>query len=315
MGLREECRGNWKEILSAIGIPYESLTGKCVPCPVCGGSDRFVFDDKNGEGGWFCRHCGGPSGCGGAGNGLKLVQKFLGVDWEVASDRVRQVLGKTRHQKKIEASGSSDLDKYNRMSQVWSECVPVGASGLVARYLGNRGLQHNDRLGFHPSLYWGEDGIHGYAPAMVARVISYDDLLVGIHRTYLDPETGGKANIPKPKKLMQSLPGLMGGAIRLSNIGEDGILGIAEGIETALSASLLNDVPVWSCVSANGIEQFIPPKAVRLLMVFADNDDHAVGQLAAFRLKARLHKLGISCEVVIPTENDWNDCLIKKTRE
>ena len=36
-------------------------------CPVCGGSDRFRFDDKEGRGTWFCNQCG-------AGDGLKLVE-------------------------------------------------------------------------------------------------------------------------------------------------------------------------------------------------------------------------------------------------
>ncbi|NYY79755.1 hypothetical protein DMH17_06695 [Raoultella planticola] len=37
---------------------------------MCGGADRFRFDDKEGRGTWFCNQCG-------AGDGLKLVEKVF----------------------------------------------------------------------------------------------------------------------------------------------------------------------------------------------------------------------------------------------
>ena len=40
------CQGRWRTILSEVGIPASALTGKNGPCPICGGKDRFRFDDK-----------------------------------------------------------------------------------------------------------------------------------------------------------------------------------------------------------------------------------------------------------------------------
>ncbi|HBX7554319.1 TPA: toprim domain-containing protein, partial [Klebsiella pneumoniae] len=55
-------------------------------CPVCGGADRFRFDDKEGRGTWFCNQCG-------AGDGLKLVEKVFGISASEAARKVNAVTG------------------------------------------------------------------------------------------------------------------------------------------------------------------------------------------------------------------------------
>ena len=55
---------------------------------------------------------------------------------------------------------------------------------------------------------------------------------IAIHRTYLAPDGPGKADVPKSRMMLGSV---MGGAVRLGNIGEHGVVGLGEGIETALS--------------------------------------------------------------------------------
>jgi hypothetical protein len=53
------------------------------------------------------------------------------------------------------------------------------------------------------------------------------------------------------------------GAVRLFPAAE--YMGIAEGIETALAAAQRFGVPVWSCISAAGIQSFEPPEGIREL--------------------------------------------------
>ncbi|MDF3691456.1 primase-helicase zinc-binding domain-containing protein, partial [Enterobacter hormaechei] len=55
-------------------------------CPVCGGSDRFRFDDREGRGTWYCNQCG-------AGDGLKLVEKVFGMNASEAAGKVNAVTG------------------------------------------------------------------------------------------------------------------------------------------------------------------------------------------------------------------------------
>ena len=78
-------------------------------------------------------------------------------------------------------------------------------------------------------------------PALLAMVLTHNGKPAGLHRTFLTA-AGGKADVPATRKLLGTLPA--GAAVRLAD--HESLLGIAEGIETALSASMLFNVPCWS---------------------------------------------------------------------
>ncbi|MFK0370166.1 primase-helicase zinc-binding domain-containing protein [Enterobacter sichuanensis] len=81
--VKQAC-GHWPRILPALGVKV--IKNRHQACPVCGGSDRFRFDDKEGRGTWFCNQCG-------AGDGLKLVEKVFGVTASEAAGKVDAVTG------------------------------------------------------------------------------------------------------------------------------------------------------------------------------------------------------------------------------
>ncbi|WP_049109876.1 primase-helicase zinc-binding domain-containing protein [Enterobacter hormaechei] len=81
--VKQAC-GHWPRILPALGVKV--MKNRHQACPVCGGSDRFRFDDKEGRGTWLCNQCG-------AGDGLKLVEKVFGVTASEAAVRVDAVTG------------------------------------------------------------------------------------------------------------------------------------------------------------------------------------------------------------------------------
>lgn len=81
--VRQAC-GHWPRILPALGVKV--IKNRHQACPVCGGSDRFRFDDKEGRGTWFCNQCG-------AGDGLKLVEKVFDVSSSEAAQKVDAVTG------------------------------------------------------------------------------------------------------------------------------------------------------------------------------------------------------------------------------
>ena len=108
---------------------------------------------------------------------------------------------------------------------------------------------------------------------------------------------------------------LNGAAIRLGAPGE--VLGVAEGIETALSVYTATGLPTWSTICANGMEHFVPPAGVKVVLIWADKDRSETGAKAAKVLARRLREEGIlgvilTIEKPIPTEAkglDWNDIL------
>ena len=94
--ITELANGHWPSILGALaGLSSDQLTDKHQPCPLCGGKDRYRFDDQDGSGSWFCNQCGGPSQSGGAGSGMELLMRRTGWEFKEAAQRVEQHLGIT----------------------------------------------------------------------------------------------------------------------------------------------------------------------------------------------------------------------------
>jgi putative DNA primase/helicase len=92
-------------------------------------------------------------------------------------------------------------------------------------------------------------------------------------------------------------------------------MGIAEGIETAMAASILNKtMPVWAAVNGTMLAKWTPPAETKTIFIFADNDENFTGQAKAYQLANRLSvQFKKRCEIRMPNETgDWADIL--KTR-
>lgn len=95
--LQEAARGRWPGILAALaGLSDQQLTDRHQPCPLCGGEDRYRFDDRDGNGTWFCNRCGGKNQAGGAGNGMDMLMRRNGWDYATAAKRLEEHLGISR---------------------------------------------------------------------------------------------------------------------------------------------------------------------------------------------------------------------------
>lgn len=205
--------------------------------------------------------------------------------------------------------------------QIFACAHPLLRQSPVGQYLVNRGL---GRLSKCPdalrmaALPYFDDGVEiGRYPVMLGAVTTPEDVLVGLHRTYIS-ETGKKAPVPCPKKLSRTSGLLSGASIKLFNpvvINGRLTLGVTEGIETALACYLASDIPIWSCVSASGIKSFHWPAGLQSLVVFSDNDPHGVGQSAARELAGRAAAAGLECRVLIPETvgTDWLDVYVGGT--
>jgi len=286
-----EAKGRWFDILAQLGIPERFLTKKNGPCPLCGGKDRFRWSNMDDNGTYFC------SGCG-PGGGAQLAMKFKGMSFIEFKDAVRPILGtaKVRETKKAD---EAELRRQRR--DLWLSGNSITESDPVGIYL-------TSRLG-HPiesselRCVLTDDGA-----TMLARVQSENGKRVEtLHRTFLTQE--GKKIDGVARKMM---PGAVnkGGAVRLMPP-VDGAVGVAEGVETALSAHILFGVPVWAVLGDSFLRAWNPPAEVSKVIIFADNDAGHAGQAAAHECARRCFSTGKSVEVRIPDGigSDWNDVL------
>jgi len=281
------------------GVHESFLKNKHGPCPICGGKDRFRFDNKEGRGTFICNQCG-------AGDGFKLLELLKGWCFRDAADNVEKIVGGFV---KLEVKPEDDdAKKMAAVKRIWNETEPVTKGDPVWLYLNRRiGLDLVPScLRYHPALPHIDDGVIDYYPAMVAAVTNCEGVGIGVHRIYLTEE-GQKAPVDKAKKLLAGKP-MNGASIKLSQK-IDGELGIAEGIETALAASRRFSMPVWASISAGLMEQWVPPVGVSSVVVFGDNDASYTGQASAFLLAKKLRLKGILVDVRIPHEegSDWCD--------
>lgn len=87
---KARARGQWRGILSSLGISVPDRERAHAPCPGCGGKDRFRFDDKDGGGSFICSQGGAGTL---AGDGFDLVRHARRVDAAEALRLVCDSLG------------------------------------------------------------------------------------------------------------------------------------------------------------------------------------------------------------------------------
>jgi DNA primase len=124
--------------------------------------------------------------------------------------------------------------------------------------------------------------------------------VVAVQRTFLAPDGAGKATIENPKR---SLGSIARGAVCLAPAGA--VVGLAEGIETGLSAMELFHVPVW-CALGSNLAGVRLPRAVRQVAIFADRG--AAGEAAAEKARETFRLQGRKVTVRLPAiGKDFND--------
>ena len=216
--------------------------------------------------------------------------------------------------------------KRENLRKIWSETIPLNHSHAYAAraYLESRGLgkvlQAPPRnLRAHRGLqYWDGFTNLGTFPALVALFHAASGKPVTLHVTYLRSDGGAKAGVPSPKKIMPvPVRGTTrGGAIQLYEP-VAGILGLAEGLESALSMFLLQKIPVWSAYCADNLGRVNLPASLRQLHIGIDIDASGKGEQVAQILAKRMGRLSPTTKIFIVTPEvdgtgDLNDELRRR---
>ena len=290
---KDAAKGRWDIIYKAYG--HNIIPNKHQVCPLCerSGSSGIRITDKTGNGDWVCV-CG-------AGNGFTLLMESLGLPFAEVAKQIDEIIG-NKPDRVVKAKLTGIPKKIAATSKpitgTWSEYYLKGR-GIIN--LPTMSVHHCDSV-----PYFNESGEKtGNYEAMVATVTDAQTLeILQQHITYLN---GGNKLYRKVRNLTDvdyKIP-----VIRLMDA--EKTLGIAEGIETALSASDKYNVPCWSVINSGFMKRFRAPLGVTRLYVFADNDRSLTGHAAAFECaRANLSAKNDVCEVVVawPDEpGDFND--------
>lgn len=268
--------GRWGDILPKFGISQKFLHNKHGPCPVCGGTKPFRFDDRHGNGDHICTHHG-------AGDGFSLLMMATGKPF---SEVARMVEAMAENCRTLPLPQPLPPLSPCQLRNMWRGARRIVPGDIADTYLRRRGIA----LDTFPACLRTTDD------ALVAAIQGPDGRCVMLQRTCY--ETGER------RFTRGTMP--PGSAVRLARIDGDE-LAIAEGIETALSSRL----PTWAVLTAVNMERFLVPQGVRRLTIIADNDATFTGQRAAYSLahKVRLRDK-IEVRVMVPGEiGDINDIL------
>lgn len=234
-------------------------------------------------------------------NGRVLLHCFAGCR---AEDIFATLMSATSPVARSPQAASAVIDLPRRSTAtaaqaMWNAALPVkGTPGEV--YLQSRALPANsDALRFvacarHPNA------IGSGMAALLAAIQGPDNALLAVQRTFLTRE-GEKAGVD-PARMM--LGRLGHGAVRLAQA--TSIIGLAEGVETALAASQLHGIPCWAACGAR-LERISLPASVRHVVLFADNDPP--GLATADRAARCFRADGRFVETLVPATPgaDWAD--------
>jgi putative DNA primase/helicase len=296
----------WREVLLSAGFEDRTLRKTHGPCPICGGKDRFRFTNKFKRGDAFCNQCGHL-------DGFRLLMGARGISFSEARRLVMSIAGlrdveyqpiEPRPVASVEPEPAQPTQRVRaliRESCAIEDCEPA------ILYLDSRALwplPQGHGLRAHPSVeYWQEGKRIGRYPALIAAVRDMCGELVTAHVTYLQP-TGEKLQTFEPRKILSAMTAREGCAVHLMPHGDT--LGIAEGIETALSAARMHELPVWSALNTSLLMKWEPPHTVHKVVIFADRD--VAGLDAATKLMERLQER-VRLVIKTPQSKDWNDAL------
>lgn len=256
------------------------------PCPCCqaGRKDQNALTVGRSSSGRLLAHCK-RSNC-----------SFAAILAAAGLSRERFIpdpLAALRYEREARADAERKAGAARRL---WLAASPIGGTPAAA-YLAARGLTVADRsrvLRFHRSVFHGPSG--QYFAALLSLVEGADGFAV--HRTFLKPDGGGKAEIECPKL---ALGACAGGAVRLLD-GDPETLVIGEGIESALSIPALDPrltgASIWAALSASGMRNLRLPEKPGALIIFTDGD--TAGRSAAHALAERAAALGWQVRVVDP---------------
>lgn len=192
----------------------------------------------------------------------------------------------------------------NRALDLWDKSRPLVGT-QAEQYLQRRKIPIFSRaLRFHPRTPLGRGRLAVFRPALIAALHDRGDF-VALQRTFLDSDEPRRARDLANPRQMLGRPGRS--AVMLAPATDR--LGLAEGVETALSAMILLGIPVWATLGNERLAHIAIPDTVTHLILLPDNDRG--GRIGVAQALDAYVAPGRTIDTLWPPAgfNDWNDVL------
>lgn len=204
-----------------------------------------------------------------------------------------------------------DREHQQYARDLWDRSNPIKGT-FAETYLRSRGITvpMPDSIGYLANHEHKDEHGHrtGNWPCMIVPLRDLRGNVTAVQRTWLAKDGQGKAPVTPAKKTAGPM---MKAAVQLWPAGA--MLGIAEGVETAMSAKQLFQIPVWATLSANRLGVIALPPIVETIVIFADRGK--VGMEEALKAAEVYEAQGMSVDVMPPSvhfgdkHSDYNDCV------
>ena len=283
MKTTEIVRDSWPLVLAHYGLPGET-GNRHINCPICEKKKSFRISKYNGSLGYICT-CGN-------GDIWSLLKEVTRKEFKTLAREIDELLGNTfKADKPVIRKKSTAVDRFKRLAEL--------RGTQAEEYLKSREIYELPRKGVR------------YSPDSGMVAVVTDEFMEPsyLHITYLNgsKKINRKQHAIKPKEQLEYAKSL---AVRMFEV--QSTLGIAEGIETALSAKSIYKCPTWSVINTSIMKRFIAPQGVEHLMIFADTDSNGAGHAAAFECGHRNILKGPSIKrvtILWPEKGDFNDMM------
>jgi hypothetical protein len=214
-----------------------------------------------------------------------------------------------RRLERIRRRAEDGQKRLMRARSIWQGAKADPFENLVERYLAGRGINLRRPATLRSALVWHPEEKREL-PAMVAPICGSDRQLRAVHCTFIEHRGDGavlKADLDRAK-IIYGLADC--GAVRLASSTPGKPLGVAEGIETALSAMQLFGLPVWAAAFGGNLGRIVVPAHVGEICIFADRDRNGAGQWAAAQAVRVYEAQGFRARIELPCSfGDFNNAL------
>ena len=295
----------WPTVLAGLHIDVPDSPRRHAPCPACGGSDRFRFDD-GGRGSFICNQCG-------AGDGLDLIKRVNNCDTTEAAQLAADVLGiDYRTVKQDEATASQKREQMKAESQQREQ---ERQRRKLAEIEQRRGLFVSHWQGLAETAFEGESeylmnkGLVGFT----FPVLPDGSLLLGLVDESGTVTAAQTITQQGEKRLLAG--SAKRGAYHAVNVADAPLsVLIAEGLATALSVHLTRPEALTVCAIDAGnlqpVAQDMHQRYPNAQIIIAADNDIKPGEPNTGKDAAEKAAKAVSGWVALPPtvkKADWND--------